>query len=286
MRHAEFTYLSLGGGIQSGTLAEMIAVGELAAPDMVLFADTGDEPSYVYEHIDYLAGRLSAVAVNVLTVSTGNLVDALMSGTGRFAAIPVFTVNDEKRGRLRRQCTREYKIEPIERAVRNELLQRGMATKAKNGAVRVKTNIQVTALLGISLDEVARMKPSRTPWIVNRWPLIEKRMTRGDCIQWLQRRGLPVPRKSSCRICPFHNDRHWHDMKDTAPADWAHVVDFDHSLRDERGGRFTATATGELFLHGSCIPLEQVDLRTPAERGQLSLFEDTSNVCDEGYCFI
>jgi len=282
-----YTYLALGGGVQSGTLAEMIAVGELPAPDSVLFADTGDEPVYVYDHIDYLRGRLAAVGVELATVSAGNLIDALMSGTGRFAAIPAFTVNDGQRGRLKRQCTTDYKIVPIEREIKRRLLSLGLATQNKVGAIRVKrTAVNVAALLGISLDEVARMKPSRTPWIMNQWPLIERRMTRGDCVLWLQRRGLPVPQKSSCRICPFHNDRHWRDMKDTAPADWNHVVDFDRSLRDERGGRFAATATGSLYLHSSCIPLAEIDLRTPEEQGQMRLFEDTNDVCDEGYCFI
>ena len=75
----DFTYLSLGGGVQSSTLAEMIAVGELPAPDLILFADTGDEPQYVYDHIDYLRGRVATVGVELVTVSAGNLLDALMT---------------------------------------------------------------------------------------------------------------------------------------------------------------------------------------------------------------
>lgn len=283
---ADYTYMSLGGGIQSGTMAEMIAVGELPAPDLVVFADTHDEPDYVYRYIEYLRGRLAAVGVEVEIVSAGNLIDALMSGAGRFAAIPAFTVNEGQRGRLRRQCTREYKITPIESEIRRRLVTRGLANPNKSGSILINKGVQVEAWLGISLDEVARMKPSRTAWITNRWPLIEQRMTRGDCVQWLTRHGLPIPKKSSCRICPYHNDTYWRQMRDNEPGDWQAVVDFDNSLRDSRASRFVATATGDLYLHSSCVPLADVDLRTPEDRGQLRLFEDDGDMCDEGYCFI
>ena len=282
----DYTYMSLGGGVQSGTMAEMIAVGELPAPDLVIFADTGDEPDYVCRHVGYLRARLAAVGVELATVSAGNLRERLMAGHGRFAAIPAFTVNAGQRGRLKRQCTQDFKIEPIEHEVRRRLLAAGLATQTKSGAIRVRRGVTAEAWLGISLDEVARMKPSRTSWITNRWPLIERRMSRGDCINWLQRHGLPVPQKSSCRICPYHDDRYWWQMRDQSPADWQGVVDFDNSLRENRAARFVATATGDLFLHSSCIPLAEVDLRTPKEHGQMSLFETDSDVCDEGYCFI
>lgn len=33
------------------------------------------------------------------------------------------------------------------------------------------------------------MKPSFETWQINRWPLIERRMTRGDCLRRLERHG-------------------------------------------------------------------------------------------------
>lgn len=283
----DYTYMSLGAGVQSSTLAEMIAERELPPPDLVIFADTGDEPAHTYQQVDYLRQRLGGVGVELVTVSAGNLRQALQSGVGRFAAIPAFTVKDGKRGRLQRQCTADYKIAPIEAVVRARLLEMGLAKRRKgDGAILIKRGVQAEAWLGISLDEVQRMKPNRTRWINNRWPLIEKRMTRHDCRQWLLTRNLPMPQKSSCLICPFHDDRAWRHLRNNAPDDWAGVVDFDASLRDERAGRFSSTATGQLFLHSSCVPLDEVDLRTPQERGQLSLFETETDVCDEGYCFI
>jgi len=274
------TYLSLGAGVQSGTLVEMIVDGQLPLIDVVIFADTGDEPDYVYKHVDYLRSRLSGVGIPLETVTKGNIVkDA--QGKGGFAAIPVFTVRDGKVGKLRRQCTREYKIEPIEKLIRQQLLGLGKAREYSNGAIHVNKDVEVVCWLGLSLDEVQRMKPSRMKWIKNQWPLIDLRMTRHDCKLWLRERNLFVPSKSACRICPFHNDRHFRDMRDNHPLDWEHVVAFDHFLRSGNS-RFTASAKGALYLHHQCVPLDDVDLSTPQDHGQLEMFDE----CDDGYCFV
>jgi len=287
----KLTTVSLGGGVQSGTIAEMCAEGELPRPDVFIFADTGDEPDYVYTYIGYLARRLAVVGVPVVQVSSGNMVSDLYGGK-RFAAMPLFTrqlksisgfgieTHTEQVGRLRRQCTREYKIEPIERWIKTRLLETGAAKQTKSGGIRVNQGVSVETWLGISLDEVQRMKPSQTKWITHRWPLIEKRMTRQKCQQWLESRGLPIPLKSACKRCPYHDLRYWRDMKDNRPADWQEVVQFDNDLRDSDSPlRISATDKGDLFMTDQCIPLAMVDLSTPQENGQ-------GDICDAGFCFI
>lgn len=281
---SNFTYMSCGGGVQSGTMVEMVAEKELPPPDIIIFADTGDEPDYVYKHIDYLRNRLAGVNVELVTVSAGNIVKNILENANRFAAIPVYSVQGNHVSMLRRQCTREFKIIPIEKFARQEMLWRGLATKTKAG-IRINKGITATALIGISLDEVQRAKKSRSKWITNKYPLLEKRMSRNDCINWLVKNNLPIPGKSSCRICPYHNDAFWRTMKDKSPNDWKHVTDFDSGLRNSNT-RFAATAKGELFLHKKCIPLADVDFRTEEERGQLRLFDDSETVCDGGYCFL
>ena len=311
------TTLSLGAGLQSSLLCEMAIAGELPLPDVVLFADTGDEPSYVHEQVAYLRRKLQTVNVPLITVSNGHLVEDFYAN-GRFATIPLFThlKNGQRRkpakatavpdtalfdlddyeqpasntatgfgleaqfgrvGRLKRQCTLEYKIVPIEREIRIMLLKMGLATETKNSAIRVKKEVEVDSWLGITLDEVQRMKPSRHRWLNHRWPLIEKRMTRADCVHWYEQRGLPVPRKSSCRRCPFHSDAYWLDMKQNQPEDWQEVVGFDRDLRNGRL-RLAATAKGTLYLHRSLLPLDKVPLR---HEQQTTLFDG----CDAGFCW-
>ena len=46
----ELTYLSLGWGVQSFTLAAMAALGELPPIDLAIHADTGHEAQGTYDH--------------------------------------------------------------------------------------------------------------------------------------------------------------------------------------------------------------------------------------------
>jgi len=275
------SYLSLGGGLQSSTIVEMMVEGELSPVDLVLFADTGDEPDYVYSQVGYLKGRLQLINVPLEIVSIGDMIKHYHEPWRRFATLPVFTKLGDNIGKMPRHCTHDYKINPIEKRVRRGLLELGKATEQSNGAIRINKGVQIECWLGISLDEVQRMKENKHKWVFNRWPLIEKRMTRLDCSNWLSQRGLPVPRKSSCRICPYHNDDHFRWMKDYRPDDWKHVVEFDDFLRNGNG-KITTSARGELFLHKSCVPMSEVDLSNQQDKGQLEMFD----VCDEGYCFI
>ena len=290
--------LSLGAGVQSTTMALLAAHGEIGPmPDCAIFADTGWEPSAVYDHLDWLmSGNVLPFPVHV--VSAGNIRDELLAaGAGnRWASIPAFTktvtpagalvpVFDEDDdgelveigsrrattetvsiGMIRRQCTTEFKIVPIRRKVR-ELVD---LTRKRSPAYPV-----VEQWIGISCDEVIRAKPSFEAWQIKRFPLIEKRMSRQDCLAWLRRHGYPEPPKSACIGCPFHDNARWRRMRDHDPEAWADAVAADKALRTGLRG-----IRGEVFLHRSCVPLDQADLSTAADRGQLDLWP---NEC-EGMC--
>ena len=275
---ADFTYLSVGCGVQSGTLTEMIVKGDAPRIDVAIFADTGDEPDYVYEYKEYLTKRLASVGVDLVTVKTGHIIDDLYKNK-RFASMPVYTRIDNVKSMMRRQCTREYKIAPIEKAMKAMLVEKGLARYSKSKAVLVNKGVTVEAWMGLSLDEIQRLKPSQTKWINNRWVLVEKRMTRLDCINYLNSKNLPVPKKSSCRVCPFHNNEYWRYLKTERPDDWQHVVQVDNDLRNNTI-QIHASLKGDVYLHKDAIPLEQVDLRSAEDKGQMSFLD----MCDEGYC--
>ena len=194
--------LSLGAGVQSTTLALMAAHGVVGQmPDCAIFADTGWKPRAVYEHLDWLMSP-NVLPFSVHVVSAGNIRSDLAKAAngGRWASIPAFVRSalggKAEVGMIRRQCTKEYKIVPIRRKVRElaDLTRR-----------RSPDRPIVEQWIGISLDEVIRMKPSFESWQVNRWPLVEQRMSRQDCLTWLRRYGYPEPPKSSCIGCPFHS---------------------------------------------------------------------------------
>jgi hypothetical protein len=269
----EITYLSFGAGVQSTALLIMSNLGYHDCPraDVAIFADTGDEPSWVYENVDRMK-KWSGIPVE--TVVQGHLsADIISRHAGespRFAAIPAFTLDGAGREAiLRRQCTREYKIQPIERKVRE-------LCGLKKGE-RAKGVIKATALIGISLDEATRMKPSRTPWVHNRYPLVEGGLRRHDCLNITASAGMPIPRKSSCVFCPYHSDNYWRQLQTEWPEEWERACGLDEAFRDmSRSGD-----ARPIFLHRSLKPLRTIDFTR-----QRRLFDDLEDEECEGGCFL
>lgn len=255
----DLSVLMLGAGLQSSALCEMMVEGAYPLPDLVIFADTGDEPQHVYDQVDYLRRRLAAEDVPLQIVTAGNLIEDTQKGNGRFAGMPLF-VRDDKTGilsMLPRQCTNEYKIQPSVKYLRRFMAGRGLASQIKGGAYRVKRGVRVRHYLGISYDELERMKPSRTPWLDNAYPLVDLRMWRADCARWLREHGLPVPRKSSCRSCPFHDLDTLRAMRDENPEEFEHVCVFDDWLRSPEGRARFFRIRGTLYLSRYGLPLRE-----------------------------
>jgi len=273
--------ISLGAGVQSTTMALMAAHGEIEPmPDAAIFADTGAEPKAVYEHLDWLRSA-NVLPFPVEIVRAGNIVediytalDGQVRGHRHTAAPPFFSIGkDGEAAPLRRQCTNIYKLEPINAHIRERL---GIVPRQR----WPRDWPPISMWLGISLDEVIRMKPAKKRWIERRWPLVEKEMTRWDCQLWLERHEYPPPPKSACTICPYRSDREWRWLRDNDPAGWTEAVTLDRALSSGVKRISTEGSTGPLHLHRSMTPLEDVDLRNSDERGQPDLF---GNDC-EGMC--
>lgn len=263
--------VSLGAGVQSSALVLMAAKGEVTPmPTAAIFADTQAEPASVYEWLSWLEKQLP---FPVIRVTKGSLTEVALTlrtkrdGTGTWSksVIPAFIKNpDGSRGTMQRQCTFDYKVLPLTReAVR--LMKEHKASS-------------VIQWIGISLDEVRRMKPSRDKRIENRWPLIEKRLSRTDCLRWMAENGFPKPPRSACIYCPFHSDNDWRRLRDEEPKAFADAVQFDKDYRAIKSK--TNNIAGQPFLHSSLKPLDEVDFSTDVERGQGTLW---TNEC-EGMC--
>ena len=269
-REKILTVISLGAGVQSSVMALMAANGELPKPDCAIFADTGYEPKAVYRYLEFLK---KVLPYPIYTVSKGNIRDDMIAarGTTDFVVAPFFTQETitGKKGMIMRQCTNDYKIQPIKKKIR-ELC--GVEYKK-----HFPKDKYVEQWIGISKDEIQRMKPARDPYILNRHPLIEMNMSRQDCINYLNKKKIPLPEKSACIVCPYHNDAYWHFMKTERVAEFADAVEFDKKIRT--GSR---NIRDELFLHRSCIPLDQVEFKKDDKSKQIDMF---NNEC-EGMCGI
>lgn len=260
MTEPKLRVLSLGAGVQSTTLALMAAHGEIdPMPDCAIFADTGDETAATYEHLRWLMSP-NVLPFPVHIASNGRLSERLRAGDEQ-ARVPFHVGHG---GLSKRQCTTNFKLRPIRWKVR-EILGCPGREYIPPGTVE--------QWIGISRDEILRVKPSRVQFIINRHPLIEIGMTRRDCITWLNSHGYPLPPKSSCRYCPYQSNRQWAEM---ATTEFEQVCELDEWLREpEQIKRFH----GELYVHRSRIPIRLVDF-TKNHREQPDLF---INEC-EGMC--
>lgn len=262
--------LSLGAGVQSSTLALMIAAGEVPMVDAAIFADTQAEDQEVY---DWLAWLEKQLPFPVYRVTAGSLTDAALkmhaTNDGRTytrSLIPAFTRGgDGSQGKLMRTCTADFKVAPL------------IKMQRKIGQIRRGQKMPtVTVLIGISVDEAHRMKPSREPWAVHRWPLIDLRMTRADCLAWMTRRGYPTPPRSACVYCPFHSDAEWARLKERRPGAFSAACQFERELQRTKAA--TDNMRSVPYLHRSMKPLSEV-IFDPM-KNEPSLF---GNEC-EGMC--
>jgi len=271
--------LSLGAGVQSSTLALMIEHGELPPIDAAIFSDVKGEPKKVYEWLEYLKTKIKSYPIHVVTWRDlkQDILDAAKGEYKAFTA-PFYTKNVEtgKKGLLRRQCTNSYKVQPVIQEIRRLLgLKKG--EKRKKGT-------KVELLMGISSDEIVRMKTNQLKYITNVYPLVDKKMSRKDCIQWMEDNFYPKPPRSACTFCPYHSNKEWLDIKNGDPQEWQEVVAMDKAIRNQE--QFKDKNKGkkvveELFLHRSCKPIDEVEFDVKDNQGDL--FYGMANEC-EGYC--
>lgn len=292
----EWNVLSLGAGVQSTALALMshkqVVPDHVPRFDCAIFADTGEEPDDVYEHLEWLIKEV-APSFTVLIRSRGKLGDDLQYGGrekydgSRFASIPAFTTAEDGEsvgGMVRRQCTSEYKTSVIDRAIRRDII--GLKPKQ-----RIPNDVTVHQYVGLSFDEPGRVfgngnKPGAKARIEAtsayraHFPLYEMFLTRKVIRGWLDRYGIPhvVPR-SACTFCPFHSDPEWIRLKADTKA-WGRIVEIDRALRSD-----SVAAKGmarRMYLHRSCLPIDQVEF-DPTERPEQNDINFSAFDC-EGMC--
>ena len=268
--------LSLGAGVQSSTLALMIHKGEIPMVDCAIFADTQAEPPKVYEWLKFIK---KTVSYPVHIVTWRNLEkDVLDASQGKYQAftIPFYTKNKEteQKGMLMRQCTADYKIKPVTKKVRELLGYK------KGERVDLK-EVKVEMLLGISTDELRRMRMNSLRYIDNQYPLINDfGMSRQDCIAWMKDNGYPMPTKSACYFCPFHSQSTWKEIKENDPELFEKAVQMDRQIRDQEKYKIKNKFKDDLFLHRSCEPLD----KALEDDGQLDMFDGFNTICDDGMC--
>jgi hypothetical protein len=243
-----------GGGTQSAAIAALIVRGDMAAPDLAVIVDTEREQSTTWSYMDdVIAPALERASVPLVRVPKSRYatVDVFGGADGNSLLIPAFTTQGGDIGKLSGYCSNEWK-----RRV------------AQRWAVKERGVVAATSWVGFSTDELERVpKPQTGKW-QDRFPLIEQKMNRGDCIALVERMGWPTPPRSSCWMCPNHTQIEWRDIRDNKPDDWRRAVQFDKWIR---------TKDPHAYVHADAVPLDEADLDDKNE----SLF----GRCESGACF-
>ena len=265
--------LSLGWGVQSFTLAAMSAMGYLERLDLAIHSDTRYERSGTYAFAEKYTDWLRDWGVWVETVRCGEARGGLTypnsydTGRGMHTSlscnIPAFTVDHAgNEGQIRRQCTEEWKLRPFRAAVRSQLDKGEVAE----------------VWIGISADEFQRARDADVKYIHHRFPLLERNMTRADCVDWLTEHGFDVPPKSACCFCPYQNARSFAALKRSGGRDWEVALAADEEIR-------MARPPYALYVHPARRPLaEAVDI--PEDHGYVQMGFDPDGKCDEGVCWV
>ena len=234
---------SNGGGVQSAAIAALIYMGEIR-PDLAIIVDTEREMQTTWKYFDEVTKpALESVGVEVVRVPKSHYatVDLMRNDD---VLIPAFTTQGEENGKLPTFCSNEWK-------------QRVMRRWANDQGVKL-ANIW----LGFSIDEMRRVTQPIGKW-QHRYPLIEKRMSRGDCIALVERVGWPKPPRSSCWMCPNKTQGEWAWQKKENPEDFEKAVQFEKEIQ---------LHDPDLWLTQQCKPIGTID------------FEDASQADMFGSC--
>lgn len=256
--------ISHGAGVQTTALCLMVARGDLPMVDAAIFADTGNEPRRVYAYLDWLQAQLPFPVIRVRRpgATLGEQAVAVAAGATprRGAALPPLYTS-QPRGMLPKQCSKEFKTRVVTAELRRML---GVQPRR-----RVPSGVQVEVWLGITKDELQRVRTSETPWQHYRHPLVELDMERHQCVRWIADRQYPQPFKSSCVFCPLRDDASWRDMRENQPDDFADAVAVDHAIRQGWPGM-----EGEAFVHRGLKPLDQADFYQASHPDQLEFLQE------------
>ena len=174
-------YLSYGAGVGStALLCHMLNDIRCGAVEVV-FCDHGADWPETYEYVDYIK---TALDIDITTIKVQiNGSNGLYNYFYDHNAIPLHQY---------RICTDKGKIRPFNKYV----------------------NKPCKVYLGITWDERKRANQNKLKTVLNCYPFVEQRITRGWALKIIEKSGLKIPHKSGCYFCPFQGKAEWKRLYD------------------------------------------------------------------------
>lgn len=118
-----------------------------------------------------------------------------------------------------RTCSQRWKLEPCEKFINHW----EPAKRAWDDGLLVRN------AKGIDAGELRRAKDFSDNKYQVVYPLIEWRWSREECVEAIQRSGLPMPVKSACFYCPSSRKSEVIQLKDNHPELFARAVAMEHN---------------------------------------------------------
>ena len=236
--------VNYGGGVNStALLVEAVNRGERI--DAVVFADTGGERPATYAYIERMSAWLvEHNAPPILTVryfSPTHGAESLEANSLRTGHLPSIAYGYKA-------CSMKWKRDAVEQWARGWL----------------KPGEQAVKWIGYDYGEPRRWlgKPMNdgARWL-HRYPLVEWRMDREDCLRAIAAAGLPSPGKSACFFCPMSKPREVVALAKEAPELYARAL-----AMEEAGKPYSGRIRGL----GSYFSWREV---VEADAAQVKLFE-------------
>lgn len=253
MKHVQVW--SCGGGTQSGAIAVLIGCGRLPTPDICFMTDTGREKSGTWLFVDgFIRPQLEKVGARLRIIKSEDFGGGKLFGgeSGITPLMPGFTTQGGGVGKLSAYCSGAWKTDIGERFMRSLGIE-----SARNW-------------IGISIDEMRRVRKQHRPWLELWYPLIfGVPLRRHQCVELIRSVGWSgnIPH-SACYMCPNMGDVEWIDLKMNWPEDFAAACAVEAEVR---------AVDPHWFCHPSCVPLSEVDFYA-----QTTMFADRG--CTTG-CF-
>ena len=171
--------LSFGGGVDSTSILLIHLFQEDLDIDHVVFSDTGAESAGTYRNVELIKGLCNDAGLPFSIVSKDG--ETITQWVTRLGIVPVMIGG-------KHVCSAKFKGEVIAKWAKENF-----------------PGEQITYLIGIETEELNRKRRFTKPASDKaeyEYPLIDRNLTRKDCLEIIEQHGITVP-KSSCVFCPF-----------------------------------------------------------------------------------
>lgn len=215
--------VNFGGGTNSTAL--LVGLYERGIrPDLILFADTGDEKPNTYQHLWELPKWLQSVRFPPLIILRRKIRRGKNKGK-------VFTLEEEcyanktlpSRAFGYSGCSVKWKAQVVDSALR-----RAYRAHIKGGG-------SIRRMIGIDFGELTRAKWQPTPPFEWEYPLIDWRWKRKECVAAIERAGMKPPGKSACFYCPSSKKTEVVDLLEQHPELYERAVAIERMARPHLG---------------------------------------------------